>query len=105
MKVMPLMSRDDHENLLSELLAPEIEHSRKSEILQQLRVDHGTAHAETNELTEKQQKLQKERDDLVVSNSQLFRQLGTEGNPEKKEEVEQKEFSETVTLEDFEKTY
>jgi hypothetical protein len=102
---MPLMSRDDHENLLSELLTPDIEHSRKSEILQQLRVDHGTAHAETNELSKNHEKLQKERDDLVVSNSQLFRQLGTDSNPEKKEEVQQKEFSETVTLEDLEKQY
>jgi hypothetical protein len=99
---MPLMSRDEHENLLNELLNPEIEHSRRTEILQQIRVDHVTGHSDYEEITKNNTRLQKDNEDLVVSNSKLFRQIGITGG-EKKEEEKQKEFSETITLEALEK--
>lgn len=98
---MALMDREKHEELLNELLAGEIERSRMTEILQELRADHVTGHEEMGELTKKSDKLQRDNDDLIISNSKLFRQLGTVGTPEE-EEVEKKELSETITIEDLE---
>jgi hypothetical protein len=100
---MPLMNREEHETLLTELLNPEIEHSRRTDILQQLRVDHVTGHSDYEEITKTATKLQRDNDDLIVSNSKLFRQIGIGGSEEKKEEEKQKEFSETITLEALEK--
>jgi len=99
---MPL-ERDVHENLLNELLQSDLEHSRRTEILQQLRVDYGTVLADFNQLNETNTKLQKNNDDLIVSNSQLFRQVGITGNPELEKKEEEKTFSETITLESLEK--
>lgn len=101
---MPLMKREDHETLLNELLNTELDISRKTEILQQLRIDHVTGHSESEEITKSHTKLQRDNDDLIISNSKLFRQLGTVGgNEEQKKEEIVKEFSETVTLESLEK--
>lgn len=97
------MPRDDHEVLLNELLIPDLEQSRRTEILQQLRVDYGTVHVDFDGLTVANTKFQKDNSDLIVSNSQLFRQVGITGNPKKEEEQNQKTFSETVTLENIEK--
>lgn len=99
---MPL-ERDVHENLLNELLQSDLDHSRRTEILQQLRVDYGTVLADFNQLNETNTKLQKNNDDLIVSNSQLFRQVGIMGNPELEKKEEEKTFSETITLESLEK--
>lgn len=96
------MPRDNHENLLNELMNPEIEHTRRSEILQELRVDYGTVLTEHEEHTSRIDKLTKDNSDLVVSNSKLFRQIGVVGQPEEKE-VKEKEFSETVTISQLEK--
>jgi hypothetical protein len=101
---MALMERDKHEALLNELLNTEIDISRKTEILQELRVDHVTGHSKFEEITQSHTKLQRDNDDLIISNSKLFRQLGTVGgNEEQKQEEKVKEFSETVTLEALEK--
>lgn len=96
------MERERHEELLNELLNPELEQSRRTEILQELRTDYAAVHSELKELTETRDKLQKDNDDLVISNSQLFRQIGVLGNEKKEEEQQQKEFSETITLEEIE---
>lgn len=97
------MDKDKHEEILQELMNPEIESSRKTELLQELRTDHGTARSEVEDLTNTNEKLQHNNDDLVVSNSKLFRQLGITGDSQKEHEEEQKDFSESVTLEDLEK--
>lgn len=100
------MDKDNHEKLLNELLSADLEQSRRTEILQELRTDYGTVLADFTGLTEKSTKLQKNNDDLVVSNSQLFRQLGiVGGGKEKEKEQEQQTFSETVTLESLEKSH
>jgi protein-disulfide isomerase-like protein with CxxC motif len=99
---MPL-EREHHENLLNELLQSDLEQSRRTEILQELRVDYGTVLADFNQLNETNTKLQKNNDDLIVSNSQLFRQVGITGNPELEKKEEEKTFSETITLESLEK--
>lgn len=98
------MEREAHEQLLTELLSPELEQSRRTEILQNLRTDYGTVTAEHDELSKKVEKLQHDNDDLIISNSKLFRQVGiVGGNEDQKKKEEQKSFSETVTIEQLEK--
>lgn len=92
------MEREKHEEILNELLNPEIEQSRRTELLQELRVDYGSVITDYTELKQSNEKLQADNSDLVVSNSKLFRQIGLTDTNEK-EEVKEKEFSETVTLE------
>lgn len=94
------MERDKHEAILNELLNPEIEQSKRTELLQELRVDYGSVITDYTELTQSNEKLQADNSDLVVSNSKLFRQIGVTDTNEK-EEVKEKEFSETVTLENL----
>lgn len=98
------MDRETHEGLLSELLNPDLEQSRKTEILQELRNSHNTAYQGVEEITTKNKKLQRDNDDLIISNSKLFRQTGVIGEKEK-EEVKEQEFSETITLEEIEGSY
>lgn len=98
------MERDKHENLLNELLNPELEQSRRTEILQELRVDYGTVLTDFSTLTTDSEKLRKDNADLVVANSKLFRQVGiTDNNSEEKKKQEEKTLSETITIEQLEK--
>lgn len=97
------MEKDVHENLLNELLSADIETSRKTEILQELRADYTNVLNDFTDLTSSNERLQKDNDDLVVSNSKLFREIGIVGQgQEKQEEEKQKDFSETVSLESIE---
>ncbi len=100
---MPPMKREDHEALLNELLTPDLEHTRRTEILQLLRTDYGTVHADFDDLTKTKAKLEKDNSDLVVSNSMLFRQVGIKDDLASKKKDDQKTFSESVTLESLEK--
>src|SRR5690606_15487516 len=95
------MDREKHEALLNELLNPELEQSRRTEILQELRNDHNSATEGFKEITKKNERLQRDNDDLIVSNSKLFRQAGIVGT-EMEEKEEKKDFSETITLEALE---
>jgi len=98
------MTRDEHEALLNELLNPELEQSRRTEILQQLRTDYASVLTDFDELTKTKEKLEKDNADLVISNSKLFRQLGIAGaDDETKKQEEQRSFSETVTVSALEK--
>lgn len=99
--IMP-MDRENHENLLNELLSADLEHSRRTEILQELRTDYGSVIDEHSEMTGSLEQFKKDNDDLIISNSKLFRQIGVTGT-EKEEEVVEQEFSETVTLSALEK--
>lgn len=96
------MTREEHETLLNELLNTDLEHSRRTEILQNLRTDYGSVISDFEENTNRITKLTADNSDLVVSNSKLFRQIGVVGSPEEKE-IEKKEFSQTVTISDLEK--
>lgn len=96
------MTKEEHENLLAELLNPELDQSRRTDILQQLRVDYSGVHTDFENISKTNEKLKRDNDDLVLSNSKLFRQIGVVGTPEEKE-VEKKEFSETITIEELEK--
>jgi len=98
------MERDAHEALLTELLNPEIEHSRKTEILQLVRADYVGVQNDFSELEKSNIHFKKNNDDLLQSNSMLFRQAGMLGREEEKEEeIVQQEFSETVTIEQLER--
>ncbi len=97
------MDREVYEELLNTLLDPELEQSRRTEILQELRVDYNNVLTNHEETTKKIEKLSKDNSDLVVSNSKLFRQIGVVGDEKLEEKEEQKEFSETVTIEELEK--
>jgi hypothetical protein len=97
------MDREDYENLLGELNNPEIEHTRRTEILQNLREDYNVVHSDFTNLTTTKEKLSKEKLDLLESNSQLFRKLGLSGQTEeKKKEEKEKAYSETISLESLE---
>ena len=100
--IMPL-PREDHEAYLAKLLNPEIEHSEKTEILQALRVDYNVVHTDFEGLTQSNEKFKKNNDDLLQSNSMLFRQAGILHGTEKPDVEVKKEFSETVSLELLEK--
>lgn len=96
------MTRDEHEAFLNELIDPAIEQSRRTEILQSLRVDYGTVLTDFDTNTQQLDKLTKDNADLVISNSKLFRQIGLNEDPNKKKEEDNKSFSETITLEKIE---
>lgn len=97
------MSKEEHEALLNELLSADLEHSRRTEILQQLRVDYSTVQTDFEELTATKTKLESDNMDLVLSNSKLFRQLGVTGDKKLEEQEQTKDFSESVTIESLEK--
>lgn len=97
---MPL---EEHENLLNELLNHELDQTRRTEILQTLRTDYGSVLTDDKTKTEELEKMSKQHADLVTSNSMLFRQLGVQSKQgEDKEKLEDKQFSETVTIEQLE---
>jgi regulator of replication initiation timing len=101
---MALLNREDHEKLLNELLDPELEASKKTEILTNLRDNYTGFTTEYETLNQTAEKLKQDNSDLVISNSKLFRQTGVLGNTEKPKEEEKKEFSQTIRISDIEKT-
>lgn len=100
---MPPMERDKHEEILNELLNTETTLDRRTELLQSLRVDYNGVLTDFQSISETNDKLQKDNDALVVSNSKLFRQAGIIGDDKMEKQEEQKNFSETITLEQLEK--
>lgn len=96
------MDREEYENILNELNNPELEHSRRTDILQTLRTDYTGVHEDFEKTTKRVEHLEKDNSDLVLSNSKLFRQVGIQGDPDMTRKEETKEFSETITLEQLE---
>lgn len=95
------MSREEHDALLADLLTPELEAGRRTEILQNLR-DNYTEYSTTFEVVKNEkEKLAKDNADLVIANSKLFRQTGVV-NPTEPPKDEKKEFSQTITIEQLE---
>lgn len=97
------MDREKHEELLEELLTEELPIDRKTEILQDLRSEHVATHENFSALEQTNSKLSKDKEELLMSNSKMFRQLGVTGNDDLEKEHEEKEFSETVTISELEK--
>ena len=98
---MVLIDRDKMESLLGELLQEDVLTSRKSEILQELRVANQIAHEEFEKTNKQLETLKTQKEDLVVSNSMLFRKLGSSMDEPSKVEEQKKTFSETITLDDL----
>jgi len=97
------MDREEHEKILNELLTPDLDNSRRSELLQLLRTDYSAVIEDHGNLTKTTEKLKADNDDLIISNSKLFRQLGVVGGDDEfKKKEKEKSFSETVTLESLE---
>lgn len=100
-----MLTYDEHQELLNELAGEEpIERSRLVEIAGNLRDNYAETTKSFEENTSKLDGLQKENYDLVVSNSQMFRQLGSQNSSEESKKKEQeKSFSESITIEDVER--
>lgn len=97
------MTVDEHNELLQKLNDPELPHSDRTEALQLLRTDYNDFHQTHNDIVSKNEKFQKDNDDLILSNSKLFRQTGFLDNTDKQKEEEIKNFSETVSVSQLEK--
>jgi hypothetical protein len=98
------MDREEHEKLLAELLTPEKDMSAITDIVTRLRDDKTESTTEYESITKTAEKLKNDNDALVIANSKLFRQTGILGEGKPKLEDVKKEFSETITISDFEKT-
>src|SRR5690625_525741 len=99
---MPPMEREKHEEMLNKLLDKDLEQSERTELLLTLRQDYSTVLADFEDNTKRMEKLEKDNNDLVFSNSQVFRQLGTTQDSEIDEQEQQKSFSEEVTISQLE---
>lgn len=93
---MPL-SREEHEAILNQALGAETV-AERTELLSQLRDDHAETISILGANTSTIDKLTSERDDLIVSHSQMFRRQGTVNDPDLAKKEEEKTFSETVTI-------
>lgn len=93
---MPL-NRDEHNNLLSELLTPELDASRRTEILETIRDNYTEFSASTETLMKEKEKLEKDNSALVVANSKLFRSAGIVVDEPPKNDPK-KEISKTITI-------
>lgn len=97
------MSKEDYENLITELNNPELDMVRKTDILQTLRSDYAVVHDDDSKAKDRIASLEKEKNSLVESNSLLFRNAGYFKEEDKPDEIQAKTIAETITLEDFEK--
>ncbi len=98
---MPMES-ERFEEIMEALNNPEIEHTEKAELLQELRNDHTKTWEEHSTNTTENAKLKAEKEDLLLTNSRYFNQLSTlNKNGEKNEEQEKQTLSETITIDDF----
>ena len=78
------MERDKHEALLAELMG-ETSETRKTEILQELRTDYTGVLSEHEKLSSTNSQLSRDKEDLLIANSRLFRQNGIYVNQEEKD--------------------
>jgi Phi29 scaffolding protein len=99
---MTLLGKERHEEILGELLNPELEQSKRTELLTELRGAHNSAHEYVGTLDETNKTLKKNNDDLILANSQLFRSQGITPDSKQEKEEKKKEFSETITLSQIE---
>lgn len=99
---MTLLDRERHEEILGELLKPDLEQSQRTQLLTELRGAHNSAHEYVGTLAQENENLQKNNNDLVLANSQLFRAQGITPNSKEEKVEKEKAFSETITLSQIE---
>ena len=97
------MPREEYQNLLAELLIPDLDHSRRTDILTEIQNEYNGTTGEYEDLQTKNEKLLKDNNELILANSKLFRMQGITEDTKEKEKEKEKNFSESVTLEDLEK--
>lgn len=98
---MVIMSREDHEKLLVELVDSETTEARKFEIAQSLRNNDIEGHNEFEDMTNKMAEINETNVQLQQANNQLFRQQVEKTEEEQAEDTEE-EKAETIKIEDFE---
>lgn len=95
---------DEFDGLMNELNQPELDLSRKTEILQSLRKDYSGVLENTEKSSKTIEELTKEREQLLLTNSKLFRSSSYFSSDDQKQQNEkEKTFSETIRLSDIEK--
>lgn len=95
------MTREEHEEFMNRLNDPEIPLSERTEVLSTLRNDYGAVLDKEKELSEKAEKLQSDKEELVLTNGAMFRQLGIREEDSKENTEDKKE--EVISLEDIER--
>lgn len=101
---MPPMKPEDHEEILNKLLNPELDQMERTNLLNDLRADYGTVITDHRENTETLGKLKQDKETLLMTNSQLFRERGiAQYPPEDQKKLEEKERAETIKISDLEK--
>lgn len=99
---MPPMKPEDHEEILNKLLNPELDQMERTNLLNDLRADYGTVITDHRENTETLGKLKQDKETLLMTNSQLFRERGIQQYPpEDQKEIKQKEIAETIQVDDI----
>lgn len=72
-----VMEVSRHEEILNTLNNPDLEHTERTQLLSELRSDFTTVVTDFSTNTKTITELEKERNDLLLAHSQMFRQLGT----------------------------
>ena len=92
-----VMEVERHETILNRLNDPELEHNERTELLTELRADFTATVTDLSEQTKSVQDLKKEKDDLIQSHSQLFRQLGALNTEDKLKDI----VAQPITMKDL----
>lgn len=96
------MKPEEHEEILNTLLNPELEQSQRTELLGKLRADYGSVITDHRAMSDEVGKLSKEKEDLLITNSQLFRERGVAQYPkEDQKKLEEKERAESIKVDDI----
>lgn len=93
---MEITEHEEHLNAILESITDGEQRANVIEHFETIRADYGSTIEEYKGLTSKVDKLQKDHDSLVVSNSKLFRERAVIPDDEKQEE---QEVDENITLE------
>lgn len=83
---MEITQHEEHLNAILELITDGEQRAAAIEHLDTLRSDYGSTVTDFNSLTETEQKLKKDNEALVISNSKLFRERAVIPENEKQEE-------------------
>lgn len=96
------MNPEEHEEILNTLLNPELEQSQRTELLGKLRADYGSVVTDHRSMSGEMERLNNQNKDLLVTNSQLFRERGVAQYPkEDQQKLKEQERAETIQVSDI----
>jgi len=98
------LSAEGFNELIDELNTGEMDVSRRNEILQIIKVQHDHLNESLGSASTQMEQMKKDNYELSLANSKLFREVTFTKEESKTPETKEKEFSETITLSDLEKT-